>query len=466
MAGNLKSQNLSIMLTDIQGYTDASSASSREEIVGLIRRHNRLMVPIISFYGGKIVKSIGDALLCTFASATDAVVCSIIIQVLLKEYNTKQQDASKKMKLRVVINTGDVSIEKNDIFGDAVNVTARVEGLACFPGGSIGITETTYLMMNKNEIVAEKIGPQTLKGIPEPVTVYKVPLEKQKLNQVPQKLAQLVEKAIASGDSDSGGLDSASAQFNEWTGAVTSFLKEKKWGENIGSLLDEAKLKENLGSILDEKKIRQNISNIQKTISTSLTQKSVLETKQKEELNDAPMTKRLKSFIIDFVILFVISTLISYVLWWPVQKMIWGTEYVTIDKMLALSTKAVNDKSAGAEYDRLSEAFPDKDVLGGRHYRRKGIVEWFISRNVDYPFLLWFLYFGIFWALKGASPGQIVSETAVVKENGDSLDFVTAFKRSLIFVPSISFFFIGALFYFGPDKKTLYDKLCETRVVE
>jgi len=465
MAGNLKSQNLSIMLTDIQGYTDASSSSSREEIINLIRRHNHLMVPIISFYGGKIIKSIGDALLCTFASATDAVVCSIIIQLLLKDYNAKQTDAAKKMKLRVVINTGDVSIEKNDIFGDAVNVTARVEGLPCFPGGSIGITEATYLMINKNEITAEKIGPQTLKGIPEPVTVYKVPLEKQKLNQVPPKLAQLVEKAI-SGEGESGGMDSASAQFNEWTGAVTSFLKEKKWGENIGSMFNDKNLKENLGSLLDENKIRQNISSIQKTISTSLNQKSVLETKQKEELNDAPMPKRIKSFIIDFIILFVISTLISYVLWWPVQKMIWGTEYVTADTLSNLSIKAISDKSARTEYDRLSEAFPDKDFVGGKHYRKKGIIEWFISRNVDYPFLLWFLYFGFFWALRGASPGQIISETAVVKENGNTLDFVTAFKRSLIFVPSMSFFCIGALFYFGPDKKTLYDKLCETRVVE
>lgn len=102
-------------MTDIQGYTNASSSSSREEIIGLIRRHNQLMIPVITFYGGTIVKSIGDAFLCTFASATDAVVCSIIIQLLLKEYNKKQRDELKKMMLRVVINTGDVSIEKNDI---------------------------------------------------------------------------------------------------------------------------------------------------------------------------------------------------------------------------------------------------------------------------------------------------------------------------------------------------------------
>ncbi|HOT76665.1 MAG TPA: adenylate/guanylate cyclase domain-containing protein, partial [Candidatus Wallbacteria bacterium] len=66
MPAGLKSQNLSIMMTDIQGYTNASSSSSREEIVGLIRRHNQLMIPVITFYGGTIVKSIGDAFLCTF----------------------------------------------------------------------------------------------------------------------------------------------------------------------------------------------------------------------------------------------------------------------------------------------------------------------------------------------------------------------------------------------------------------
>jgi len=288
MPAGLKSQNLSIMMTDIQGYTNASSSSSREEIVGLIRRHNQLMIPVITFYGGTIVKSIGDAFLCTFTSATDAVVCSIIIQLLLREYNKKQKEEAKKMMLRVVINTGDVSIEKNDIYGDAVNITARMEGLDCFPGGTIGISESTYLLMNRNEIVTEKLGPQTLKGIPEPVNVYKIPLEKQKLTEIPSKLLQLVEKSFEKSPSSSAGNGSAisSAQFNEWNAAVVGFLKEKNWGENIGSLLDE-------------KKIRENVTMVQKRLTATFSQKTVIESKGRDDFNDATMESRIKSGVID-----------------------------------------------------------------------------------------------------------------------------------------------------------------------
>ena len=172
------------MMTDIQGYSATVAEASREEVVSLIRRHNQLMRPVIEFYRGTIIKSIGDAFLCTFQSATDAVICALIIQLLLIEYNQRLADKTRCLNLRVVVNSGDVSLEQGDIFGTAVNVTARMEGLDCFPGGSIGISESTHLLMDRTEIVAEKIGPKQLKGVPDPVTVFHVPLEKQKLNKV------------------------------------------------------------------------------------------------------------------------------------------------------------------------------------------------------------------------------------------------------------------------------------------
>ncbi|MDD5091871.1 MAG: adenylate/guanylate cyclase domain-containing protein, partial [Candidatus Wallbacteria bacterium] len=137
------SKNLSIMLTDIQGYSTISSSASREEILKLISEHSRVLTPIIEFYNGRIVKTIGDAFLCVFESATDAVVCAIIIQIHLKEYNAKEPD--KKLNIRIVINTGDVSLKEGDIYGDGVNITARMESLSCFPGGTVGISESTYL---------------------------------------------------------------------------------------------------------------------------------------------------------------------------------------------------------------------------------------------------------------------------------------------------------------------------------
>lgn len=92
--GRLKSQNLSIMMTDIQGYSAKSAETYRADMIRYIRGHNKLMMPIIEFYGGTIIKSIGDAFLCTFQSATDAVICAIIIQLILREYNKKQGNYS------------------------------------------------------------------------------------------------------------------------------------------------------------------------------------------------------------------------------------------------------------------------------------------------------------------------------------------------------------------------------------
>lgn len=463
MPSNLKSQNLSIMMTDIQGYTNASSSSSREEIIGLIRRHNQLMIPVITFYGGTIIKSIGDAFLCTFSSATDAVVCSIIIQLLLREYNKNQKEESKKMKLRIVINTGDVSIEKNDIYGDAVNITARMEGLECFPGGTIGISESTYLLMNRNEIVTDKVGPQTLKGIPDPVTVYKVPLDKQKLTEIPAKLLQLVEKSMSKGGSGSaaagqgGNAVISSAQFNEWNTAVVGFLKEKNWGENIGSLLDE-------------KKIRENVTNVQKQLTATFSQKTVIESKGRSDFNDASMASRIKAGAIDAVIFTIVWFAIYYVVWWPVQSIVFGKQHISMAEFEIMRENKMKGL-AGAEYKNVYESmrrdyiqrFVGKEFV---YLRPHGLAEKLISFNMEYPILLLALYMAFFWMVKGASPGQIAAQNAVVRDDGSPIDAVTAVKRAFIFAASVAFFFLGVLYIFTESRKTLYDKMCATRVVE
>ncbi|HBC75561.1 MAG TPA: hypothetical protein DC017_12055, partial [Candidatus Wallbacteria bacterium] len=459
MPSNLKSQNLSIMMTDIQGYTNASSSSSREEIIGLIRRHNQLMIPVITFYGGTIIKSIGDAFLCTFSSATDAVVCSIIIQLLLKEYNKKQKEESKKMKLRVVINTGDVSIEKNDIYGDAVNITARMEGLECFPGGTIGISESTYLMMNRNEIVTEKVGPQTLKGIPDPVNVYKIPLDRQKLTEIPAKLLQLVEKSFEKGGSGQDGSAAiSSAQFNEWNTAVVGFLKEKNWGENIGSLLDE-------------KKIRENVTNVQKQLTATFSQKTVIESKGKLDFNDASMASRIKAGAIDAVIFTIAWLVIYYAAWWPAQSIVFGKPHISAAELEVIK----DSKTKGMKYEE-KDVVVNKLMLDYKQQfdkksgslifaRPKGVLEWFISLNMEYPILILALYMAFFWMIKGASPGQIAAQNAVVRDDGSPIDAATAVKRAFIFAASVAFFFIGVLYIFTESRKTLYDKMCATRVV-
>jgi len=463
------------MMTDIQGYTDASSGSSREEIINLIRRHNQLMVPVITFYGGKIIKSIGDAFLCTFYSATDAVVCSIIIQLLLKEYNDKQAEKTKKMNLRVVINTGDVTLEKNDIYGDAVNVTARMEGLPCFPGGTIGISESTYLLMNRNEIVADKIGPQTLKGIPDPITVYKIPSEKQKITSIPLKLSQIVERTINEKKPSGGGELISSEQINEWSSALGGFLKEKKWGENISAFMDDNKIKESITGMqnqfsktftkenISKTLTKEGVANVQKQLAQTFSQKTVIESKKAADFNEAPIVSRIKSFVIDSIIIALVWLIISCALWWPVQSMVWGKQYLSQDEFNEKNMNIKNYNESFANSNNYKKKFVDGNL---RYYRNMGYMEWFISLNLDYPFIPLILYFGLFWLIKGASPGQIASKNAVVMENDEKLDVIVAFKRAAIFVFSNAILGAGALMLLTGEKRTLYDKVCETKVIE
>lgn len=187
------------MVTDLKGFTGASSESSREGLIHLVKQHNQVMGPVIDLHDGKVVKAMGDGFLCAFDSATDAVNCAVMIQLIIADYNSRQKDPSRQMTLRVVINTGDVSIIGDDIIGLPVNIAARMEDLPAFANGGIGISEATFLVMNRSEVVAERLGTFEIKGVSEPIMVFSIPLERQKLKSIPGNIQQLINRA-AHGD--------------------------------------------------------------------------------------------------------------------------------------------------------------------------------------------------------------------------------------------------------------------------
>jgi len=165
-------RNLAIMLTDIKGFTDKTSRKSREQIKELLAKHNELVLPVIKKYHGRIVKTIGDAFLVTFESSTDAVLCGISIQAALLAFN-KDRKGDDRIDIRIAINAGEVSIaDDGDIFGDAVNITSRIESIA--EAGEVFFTESIYLSMNKNEVPSSEIGYRQFKGIADKIKVYKV----------------------------------------------------------------------------------------------------------------------------------------------------------------------------------------------------------------------------------------------------------------------------------------------------
>lgn len=183
------------MLTDIQGYSEKSSHSSRSELIHLIQTHNKLIRPILEFYGAEVVKTMGDAFLCVFESATDAAVCALAIQIIINKFNQLQKPGDWNLNIRIMINSGDVTVTQNDILGDPVNIIARMEKLPEFSKGGIGISESTYLLMNQKKVEAIFVGEKVFKEISQPIKIYSLPL-KQKLDPLPGNLAELAATIV------------------------------------------------------------------------------------------------------------------------------------------------------------------------------------------------------------------------------------------------------------------------------
>jgi adenylate cyclase len=164
---------VAILSADVVGYSRLMSvdeaatldtlAASRVVTDALIQQHR-----------GRIVNTAGDSVLAEFASAVDAVQCAVDIQQALKTRN-EELPSERKMEFRIGLNVGDVMVEGEQIYGDGVNVAARLQALAD-PGG-IFLSGTVYdQVKTKLALRYEDLGRQTVKNITEPVRIYRVVL--------------------------------------------------------------------------------------------------------------------------------------------------------------------------------------------------------------------------------------------------------------------------------------------------
>jgi TolB-like protein len=160
--------------------------------LNVLRRE--LIDPTIAAHAGRIVKLIGDGALVEFASAVDAVTCAIEIQRLLREHDVGGSEVDP-IQFRIGIHVGDIIIEGEDIFGDGVNIAARVEGIA-EPGG-ISISEDAWRQV-QGKVAASFVdaGEQSLKNIARPVRVYRLDL-------VPKTASEAPRPTLASPDKPS-----------------------------------------------------------------------------------------------------------------------------------------------------------------------------------------------------------------------------------------------------------------------
>jgi class 3 adenylate cyclase len=163
-----------ILSADVKGYSRLMGADE-EATIRTLTAYREAMTTLIQQHRGRVVDAPGDNLLVEFASAVDAVRCAIEIQYELQVRNANLP-AHRQMEFRIGLNVGDVVVEGERIYGDGVNIAARLEGLA-EPGG-ICLSATVYdQVKNKVALSYEYLGEQTVKNIAEPVRVWRVAME-------------------------------------------------------------------------------------------------------------------------------------------------------------------------------------------------------------------------------------------------------------------------------------------------
>jgi adenylate cyclase len=161
-----------ILSADVAGYSRLMGIDEAGTLARLKTLRRELIDPQIAAHFGRVVKLMGDGTLVEFGSAVDAVACAIDIQRGMAERNTAEPQ-DKRIELRIGINVGDIIIEGDDIFGDGVNIAARLEGVAD-PGGICLSRGAHDQVKGKLDIVFEDGGEQQLKNIAEPVRVYRM----------------------------------------------------------------------------------------------------------------------------------------------------------------------------------------------------------------------------------------------------------------------------------------------------
>ena len=163
-----------ILSADVKGYSRLMSADE-EGTVKALNACREIIARCVDDHRGRIVDSPGDNVLAEFASTVEAVKCAVKIQEDLKVRNANLPE-NKKMEFRIGVNLGDVIEEEGRIYGDGVNIAARLEGLA--DAGGVCISGTAFdQVKGKLSLGYQFVGEQTVKNIPDPVRAYKVLME-------------------------------------------------------------------------------------------------------------------------------------------------------------------------------------------------------------------------------------------------------------------------------------------------
>jgi adenylate cyclase len=188
-----------ILAADVAGYSGLMGADEEGVLARLKALRRSLVNPAIAAHRGRVVKTTGDGILVEFASAVDAARCAIELQHGMVEQNAAVLPA-ERIEFRVGIHVGDIIVDEDDIFGDGVNIAARLEGIA-EPGGVCISDDAQRQIRGKVDTDFEDIGPQNLKNITEPMRAWRLRLNARGSAAAPKEPA--VESTLALPDKPS-----------------------------------------------------------------------------------------------------------------------------------------------------------------------------------------------------------------------------------------------------------------------
>jgi len=157
-----------VLAADVVGYSRLMGADEAGTLDALKRHRREVVDPTIAAYKGRIVKTTGDGMLVEFASAVDAVTCAVTIQ---EQMAKRGNGSDAEVSFRIGINVGDIIIDGDDIFGDGVNVAARIES-ECAPGGVYLSEDAFRQVRGKIACAFDDLGERSLKNIDRPVRIY------------------------------------------------------------------------------------------------------------------------------------------------------------------------------------------------------------------------------------------------------------------------------------------------------
>ncbi len=164
-----------ILATDVVGYSRLMSVDEAGTLARMTAHLDEIFKPAIAEHQGHVVKTTGDGLLAEFASAVEAVACAVQIQTSMA-VRTKNDPDDRRVMFRIGINLGDIIFQDGDIFGDSVNVAARIEALAD-PGGVLISQSVADQIAGKLDTPLENLGEHAVKNIPHPVHVLRMLLD-------------------------------------------------------------------------------------------------------------------------------------------------------------------------------------------------------------------------------------------------------------------------------------------------